>query len=83
MTKQTPTGFTVQIKSYKEVVNLLRIAEEIQLSLKKEVRVQVAMVNGERIYRVMAGEFSTRAEAESFREKAAKNYPDCFVVELK
>lgn len=83
VTKQTPTGFTVQIKSYKEVVNLLRIAEEIQLSLKKEVRVQVAMVNGERIYRVMAGEFSTRAEAESFREKAAKNYPDCFVLELK
>lgn len=83
VTKQNPKGFTVQIKSYKEVVNLLRIAEEIQLSLKKEVRVQVAMVNGERIYRVMAGEFSTRSEAESFREKAAKNYPDCFVVELK
>jgi rare lipoprotein A len=81
--KQEKGGFTVQIKSYKEVVNLLRITEEIQSSLKKEVRIQVATVNGERIYRVMVGKFSTRAEAENFRDIAAKNYPDCFVVELK
>jgi rare lipoprotein A len=83
VTRQKPGGFTVQIGSYKELVNLLRIADDLKTSLKKEVRVQVANINGEKVYRLMVGEFSTRREAESFKVKAAQLYPDCFIVELK
>ncbi len=83
VTKQQPSGFTVQIGSYKELANLLRIADDLRTSLKKEVRVQVATINGEKVYRLMVGEFSSRRDAEAFRTRAAQLYPDCFIVELK
>jgi len=83
VTKQQPTGFSVQIGSYKELANLLRIADDLRTSLKKEVRVQVATINGEKIYRLMVGEFSSRRDAEAFRTRVAQLYPDCFIVELK
>lgn len=79
-----PNGFTIQIGSYRELVNLLRIADDLRISLKKEVMVQVSTTaSGDKIYRLMVGHFSTRREAENFREKASKLYPDCFIVELK
>jgi rare lipoprotein A len=79
-----PNGFTIQIGSYRELVNLLRIADDLRVSLKREVMVQVATTtSGDKIYRLMVGHFSARREAENFREKASKLYPDCFIVELK
>jgi rare lipoprotein A len=78
-----PKGFSLQIGSYKEMVNMLRIANDLKSSLKKEVRVQVVSVNNEKIYRLYVGNFTSRKEAEAFKEKAAKIYPDCFIVELK
>lgn len=78
-----PKGFSIQIGSYKEMVNMLRIANDLRSSLKKETRVQVITVNNEKIYRLYVGSFASRKEAESFKEKAVKIYPDCFIVELK
>lgn len=83
ITKQQPGGFTVQIKSYREMENLLRIVDELKSSLKENVRVQVATVNGDRVYRLMVGNYASRIEAEKSRDRIAKSYPDCFVVELK
>lgn len=78
-----PKGFTIQIGSYKELVNLLRIANDLKNSLKKDIQVQVNTVNEEKIYRLFVGSFETRKDAEMFKEKASKIYPDCFIVELK
>jgi rare lipoprotein A len=78
-----PKGFSLQIGSYKEMVNMLRIANDIKNSLKKEIRVQVSTVNNEKVYRLFVGSFTTRKDADSFKEKAVKIYPDCFIVELK
>ena len=83
VTRQSPKGYTLQIGSYKELVNLLRIADDLKASLNKEVRVQVATINTEKVYRLMIGNFSSRKEADSFKSKAAEVYPDCFIVELK
>lgn len=83
VTRQNPKGYTVQIGSYKELVNLLRIADDLKTSLNKEVRVQVATINNEKVYRLMLGNFSSKKEADSFKSKAAELYPDCFTVELK
>lgn len=77
-----PKGFAIQIGSYKELVNMLRIANEIKSSLKKEIRVQVITINSEKVYRLFVGNFSSRKEAENFKVKAAKIYPDCFIAEL-
>lgn len=78
-----PKGFAIQIGSYKELVNILRIANDLKNALKKEVRIQVTTVNSEKIYRLFVGSFTTRKEAESFKDKVTKIYPDCFIVELK
>jgi rare lipoprotein A len=78
-----PKGFALQIGSYKEMVNMLRIANDLKISLKKEVQVQVVTANNEKIYRLFIGNFATRKDAEAFKEKAIKIYPNCFIVELK
>lgn len=78
-----PKGFTIQVGSYKELVNMLRIANDLKNSLKKEIRIQVITSNSEKVYRLFVGSFATRKEAENFKEKAATIYPDCFIVELK
>ena len=80
---QKPQGFAVQIGSYKELVNLLRLSNDISSSLNETVRVQVTEVNGERVYRLLVGKFRTRREADAFRNRATQLYPDCFIVELK
>lgn len=82
-TRQTPKGYAVQIGSYKELANLLRIADDLRTSLDKEVRVQVATINGEKVYRLMLGNFTSKKEANNFKSKATELYPDCFTVELK
>ncbi len=76
-------GFSIQIGSYKELVNVLRIAADIQNTTKKETKIQVTTINGEKIYRLMVGYFSNRKEAETAKEKIAKVYKDSFIVELK
>ncbi len=81
--KQEKGGFSVQIGSYKELANLIRIAEDLKTSLKKEVIVQVATVGNDKIYRLMVGHFNNRKDAEQFRDKAVKIYSGCFIVELK
>lgn len=78
-----PQGYAVQIGSYKELVNLLRIADDLKTSLKEEVRVQVSTLNGEKIYRLMVGGFPQRSGADALKRKVEQIYPDCFVVELK
>lgn len=81
--KKERGGFSLQIGSYKELANLLRIAEDLKVSLKKEVIVQVATVGNDKIYRLLVGHFSARKDAEQFRDKAVKIYTGCFIVELK
>lgn len=81
--RQEPKGFALQIGSYKELVNLLRIANDLKESLKKEVRVQVVTIGNDKVYRLLVGNFGSRADADKFKAKATSIYPDCFVTELK
>jgi rare lipoprotein A len=76
-------GFSVQIGSYKELVNVLRIAADIQKSTKNNTRIQVVTNNGEKFYKLMVGSFKNRKDAENLKEKISKIYKDCFIVELK
>lgn len=80
--KIEPKGYTVQIASYKELISVLRIAADVEDALNEKVRVQVTTLKGERIYRIMVGKFSDSKDARKFRDKAAKIYNDCFVVNL-
>ena len=76
-----PRGFGVQIGTYMELVNLMRLADNLKNSYQKQVRVQVKIINGVKYYGLILGQFSTRAKAEDFREELRNKFPDVFIVE--
>ncbi|HEX6225104.1 MAG TPA: septal ring lytic transglycosylase RlpA family protein [Chryseolinea sp.] len=81
VTRWQPKGFGVQIGTYQELVNLMRLAENLKNSYQKQVRVQVKIVNGVKYYGLILGQFSTREKAEDFREELRNKFPDVFIVE--
>lgn len=76
-----PNGFGVQIGTYQELVNLMRLAENLKTSYKKEVTVQVKVINGVKYYGLIVGRFGTRPKAEQFRSALRQKFPDAFIVE--
>lgn len=77
----SPKGYGVQIGTYQELVNLMRLSENLKSSYKKQVTVQVKVVNGVKYYGLILGQFGTRPKAEQFREQLRKKFPDAFIVE--
>ncbi|MCI0751182.1 MAG: septal ring lytic transglycosylase RlpA family protein [Flammeovirgaceae bacterium] len=78
-----PNGFGVQIGTYQELVNLMRLSENLKNSYQKKVTVQVKVINGVKYYGLILGQFSTRPKAEQFKEELKKKFPDAFIVEYK
>jgi rare lipoprotein A len=76
-----PKGYGVQIGTYQELVNLMRLAENLKNSYQKQVRVQVKIINGVKYYGLILGQFSSRDKAEDFREELRNKFPDVFIVE--
>jgi rare lipoprotein A len=76
-----PKGFGVQIGTYQELVNLMRLSENLKSSYKKQVTVQVKVVNGVKYYGLILGQFGSRPKAEQFREQLRKKFPDAFIIE--
>jgi rare lipoprotein A len=81
ITRLNPRGYGVQIGTYQELVNLMRLSENLKNSYKKEVTVQVKILKGVKYYGLILGHFSSRAKAEQFREELKKKFPDAFIVE--
>lgn len=76
-----PKGYGVQIGTYQELVNLMRLADNLKNSYKKKVTVQVKILNGVKYYGLIIGQFSSRPKAEQFRSELIKKFPDAFIVE--
>lgn len=76
-----PKGFGVQIGTYQELVNLMRLSDNLKNSYKKNVTVQVKVMNGIKYYGIILGQFPTRPKAEQFRAELRKKFPDAFIVE--
>lgn len=79
--RQVPKGFGVQIGTYQELVNLMRLAENLKSSYKKKVVVQVKILNGVKYYSLILGQFSNREKADEFRSEIIKKFPDTFIVD--
>ena len=78
-----PKGYGVQIGTYQELVNLMRLSDNLKNSYKKEVTVQVKVLNGVKYYGLILGQFPSRPKAEQFREEVRKKFPDAFIVEYE
>ncbi len=74
-------GFGVQVGTYQELVNLMRLSNNLKNSYKKQMTVHVKVLNGVKYYGLILGRFPTRVKAEVFREDLQKTFPDAFVVE--
>jgi rare lipoprotein A len=77
----SPKGFGVQIGTYQELVNLMRLSDNLKNSYKKKVTVQVKVLNGVKYYGLILGQFPSRGKAEDFRNSLKKKFPDAFIVE--
>ena len=76
-----PRGYGVQIGTYQELVNLMRLSDNLKTSYKKQVTVQVKIINGVKYYGLILGQFPSRPKAEQFRADLMKKFPDAFIVE--
>lgn len=75
-----PTGFGIQVASYKEAANLMKRCSDIKKSTGKDIFVQVGDNNGEKIYRIMLGTFDTKEQAVKFNERIQSDFKGSFVV---
>jgi rare lipoprotein A len=81
ISRLAPKGYGIQIGTYQELVNLMRLSDNLKNSYKKQVTVQVKVVNGIKYYGIILGQFGSRNKAEQFRNDVRKKFPDAFIVE--
>ena len=77
-----PNGYGVQIGTYQELVNLMRLAENLKKSYKKQVTVQVKIINGVKYYGLILGQFPNRNKADQFKAEIKNKFPDAFIAEF-
>lgn len=77
-----PKGFGVQIGTYQELVNLMRLSENLKNSYKRDVTIQVKVINGIKFYSIILGQFSKKPKATDFLSDVKKKFPDAFIVEF-
>lgn len=82
ISRLNPKGFGVQIGTYQELVNLMRLSENLKKSYKKEVTVQVKVINGVKYYGLILGKFPNRSKADQFKAELIAKFPDAFIVEF-
>lgn len=81
VSRKDPKGMGVQIGTYQELVNLMRLSENLKNSYKKKVIVQVKILNGIKYYSLILGQFSTRDKAAVFLDELKNKFPGAFIVE--
>ncbi len=82
ISRLNPKGFAVQIGTYQELVNLMRLSDNLKNSYKKKVSVQVKVIKGVKYYSLLIGHFSTRSKVQRLLDEVKKKFPDAFVVEF-
>ncbi len=80
--RYNPKGFGIQIGSYQEMVNLVRVSNNLKKSYRKTVTVSVAVINNVKVYKIIVGKEKTRAKAEILLVKLKVRYPDSFIVDF-
>ncbi len=77
-----PRGYGVQIGTYQELVNLMRLSDNLKNSYKKKISVQVKILNGVKFYSLVVGQFGSRSKAESFLGSVKQKFPDAFITDF-
>jgi rare lipoprotein A len=78
----TPDFFGLQIASFQDTDNLLRMANRLKVTYNTEVLVQIKTVSGLKIYTIILGQYNNRQAAEEFQDKIVSNYPESFIIDM-
>jgi rare lipoprotein A len=77
-----PKGFGIQIGTYQELVNLIRLSDNLKNSYKRKVAVQVKVVNGVKYYSIILGNYGSHEKAQGLLDEVKNKFPDAFVLEF-
>ncbi|MFM7850524.1 MAG: septal ring lytic transglycosylase RlpA family protein [Flammeovirgaceae bacterium] len=77
-----PKGFGVQLGTYQELANLLKIVNNLSNRYKKRTLVQVKVINGIKYYSPLLSGFYNRENAEETLDDLKKDFPDAFILDL-
>jgi rare lipoprotein A len=75
-----PSGFGIQVASYQEAANLMKLCDELRQKTNKEVIVQVSKQGDNKLYRVILAPFPSREAAGSYLDKYKRQFPGSFVI---
>ncbi len=81
--KVNPSGKGIQIGSYSENDNIIKLISDLKKTIKEEIFVEIANYKKQKVYRIIVGNKSNPEELNSLLTSLKKNFPDCFIVEFK
>ncbi len=76
------SGYGVQIGVYAEYGNVLRTVEELERQFDRQILVNISNLNGRVVYKVIAGGFASRTDADNFQRQISTGNTDYFIVDL-
>jgi rare lipoprotein A len=77
-----PKGFGIQLGTYQELANLLKIINNLSGKYKKKILVQVKIINGVKFYSPLLSGFANREKAQGWMTDLKKDFPDAFILDL-
>jgi len=80
--KITPKGYSVQIGSFEEMANLIKLTDALNSSYRSKVTIKVVHINNKKLYQVLVGQEDTRKKAERIKDKLTNKYPNSFIVKF-
>lgn len=75
----SPSGFGVQVGSFQELANFVRMSQSVRALTNEKIMVEVTEINQVTIHRVIIGNFPERKLAETLKAKLQSAFPDCFI----
>lgn len=78
-TAYKPRGFGVQIGSFQDLSNLMRLMDKLQARDREKIIIRISTVNNIRVYRAIVGEYEKREDAERKKAELFTEFPDAFI----
>ncbi len=78
--RKQPSGYGVQVGSFKGFDNMLKLSENIEKSYRAKLYIEVKEVSDAKIYALILGDYGNRKKADKLKAKMADRFPDAFVT---
>ena len=76
-----PKRFSLQLGSFRDRKNARSVERKARKVGLSDIRINEAQLKGRRYYRVLAGRFTKRSEAESALDRTGSHFPGSFILE--